>query len=179
MQKDLASFYGVSKQSALIRMVETGYKEAASIYQYDRSSDLHSYVDRNDAFYEYSTNPDFRRLIDSDLFPYVDGYFVINDEKYIIQDDNDALFITDYAWKHLSECTLQFKWQTLKGSDVHKHSPQKFFIGQILTEKHQHLKLTKIKLLFRCQRSSEKNERNSTSIIRFGKWEPSIRLVGS
>lgn len=121
--EDLASFYGVSKQSALIMMVETGYKEAASIYQYDRSSDLHSYVDRNDAFYEYSTNPDFRRLIDSGLFLYVDGSFVINDEKYIIQDDNDALSITDYAWEHLAECTLQFKWQTLKGSDIHKHFP--------------------------------------------------------
>lgn len=107
---DLASFYGVSRQSALIRMMETGYKEAASIYQYDRSSDLHSYVERSDAFYEYSANPEFRRLIDSGLFLYIDGYFVINDEKYIVRGDNGALSIADYAWEHLSECTLQFKW---------------------------------------------------------------------
>lgn len=30
---ELASFYGVSRQSALIRMMETGFKEAASVYQ--------------------------------------------------------------------------------------------------------------------------------------------------
>lgn len=120
---ELASFYGVSRQSALIRMMETGYKEAASVYQYNRSSDLHSYVDRNDAFYEYSTNPEFRKLIDSGLFRYVDGYFVINDKKYITHEDSGEYILTDYAWEHLSECTLQFSWQVLKGADVHKHFP--------------------------------------------------------
>lgn len=120
---DLASFYGVSRQSALIRMMETSYKEAASIYQYNHSSDLHSYVDRSDAFYEYCTNLEFRELVDSGLFLYVDGYFVINNEKYIEHDDNGALSLTTYAWGHLSECTLQFKWRALKGSDILKHLP--------------------------------------------------------
>ena len=41
---DLAKFYGVSRQSALIRMMETGYKEAASVYNYDSDSPFHNYV---------------------------------------------------------------------------------------------------------------------------------------
>ena len=50
---DLAKFYGVSRQSALIRMMETGYKEAASVYNYDSDSPFHNYVSQSDAFYAY------------------------------------------------------------------------------------------------------------------------------
>lgn len=71
---ELASFYGVSRQSALIRMTETGYPEAKSVLQAINEKDWHSYVSREDVFYEYSTNEDFRKLLDTGKFRYVDGY---------------------------------------------------------------------------------------------------------
>ena len=43
---DLASFYSVSRQSALIRMTETGYPEAKSVLQAINEKYWHSYVSR-------------------------------------------------------------------------------------------------------------------------------------
>ena len=111
---DLAKFFKVSRQSALIRMMEAGYKEAISVYNYDESSNYHAYVSPAEAFYEYSTNPAFKKLVDSNQFKYVDSYFVLNDSKYITQDETGNYALTDYAWEHISECTLQFSWQKIK-----------------------------------------------------------------
>ena len=124
---ELAKFYNVSRQSALIRMVETGYKEAAGVYQINQNTDFHSYLNENDAFYEYSNNPEFRKIIDLGLFKYVDGYFIANDEKYIEKDGNGKSSLTDYAWANLSECALQFSWQQLNVREAEKHSPSAIF----------------------------------------------------
>lgn len=51
---ELAAFYDVSRQSALIRMTETGYPEARSVLQAINEKDWHSYVSLEDVFYEYS-----------------------------------------------------------------------------------------------------------------------------
>lgn len=47
--EELREFYGVSRQSVLIRMMETGYKDAAIIYQYDEESPYHGYLDQHDS----------------------------------------------------------------------------------------------------------------------------------
>ncbi|MDO4649010.1 MAG: ImmA/IrrE family metallo-endopeptidase [Eubacteriales bacterium] len=120
---ELAKFYGVSRQSALIRMVETGYKEAAGVYQ-GISSKYHAYISREDAFHAYSNNKELQELIDSGLFKYVDNYyFVINDPQFIESDDSGVPILTDYAWSHLEECTLQFSWATVTKPAEHRHLP--------------------------------------------------------
>ena len=124
---DLASFYGVSRQSALIRMTETGYMEAKSVLQAINEKDWHSYVSREDVFYEYSTNEDFRKLLDSGRFRYVDGYVVINDEKYITTDDKGKATLSEYAWDNLDECTLSFSWQRIRRSKAKEVLPQIIF----------------------------------------------------
>ena len=124
---ELAEFYGVSRQSALIRMMETGYREAASVYNYDNVSPYHNYVDQSDAFYIYCSNSKFRKLIDSGLFSYVDGYFVINDKLYIGKNEDGKYTLTDYAWSHLGECTLQFSWQTVHPSPTENRFPFEVF----------------------------------------------------
>lgn len=118
---ELAKFYGVSRQSALIRMIETGFKEAAGAYHYN--SGHHCYINREDAFYAYSNDPEFRHLIDSGLFRYVDGYFVIDDAAYIEHDESGTYSLTDYAWSHLEECTLRFTSKKIDRTDGHKHLP--------------------------------------------------------
>lgn len=124
---DLASFYGVSRQSALIRMTETGYMEAKSVLQAINEKDWHSYVSREDVFYEYSTNEDFRKLLDFGKFRYVDGYVVINDEKYITTDDKGKATLSEYAWDNLDECTLSFSWQRIRRSKAKEVLPQIIF----------------------------------------------------
>lgn len=119
---ELAKFYGVSRQSALIRMLEAGYKEAASVYESASDGPFHNYVSQSDAFYAYCTDADFRGLVDSGLFRYVDGYFVINDEQYVNSEEG-SYSLTDYAWSHLTECTLQFTWQTIRPSPTEKRLP--------------------------------------------------------
>ena len=121
--EELREFYGVSRQSILIRMMETGYKDAAIIYQYNEKSPYHEYLDQRDAFYAYRTSNEFRRLVDSGLFQYVDGHFVINDEQYIERNDEGKQTLTDYACANLNECTLQFTWQPLRADETEKHFP--------------------------------------------------------
>lgn len=101
---ELAKFYGVSRQSALIRMTETGYTEARMVLQQLEDQDFHSYISLEDVFYEYSNNSDFRSLLDSGQFKYVEGYVIINDEKYIQTDASGKYTLTEYAWDNLSEC---------------------------------------------------------------------------
>ena len=120
---DLAKFYDVSRQSVLIRMMETGYGEAAGIYQYGEDSDFHSYISMEDAFHEYSNNSKFQELVDSGLFKYIDGYFVINDSQYIEIDDDGRCRLTEYAWANLDECTLKFSWETVRKDSKDKHLP--------------------------------------------------------
>ena len=108
---ELASFFKVSKQSAMIRMLDLGYKEAGMIQAYEETGHFFTNITDTDAFYEYADNPEFRKLIDSGLFRFIDGYFVINDEKYVTVDEDGSLHLNDYAWSHLAECTLQFTYR--------------------------------------------------------------------
>lgn len=124
---ELAAFYGVSRQSALIRMTETGYPEARSVLQAINEKDWHSYVSLEDVFYEYSTNSDFRSQLDSGRFKYVDGYVVINDDKYIHPDEDGATSLTDYAWENLDECTLSFGWQRIRRASAKEVLPEIIF----------------------------------------------------
>ncbi len=80
---DLAKFYGVSRQSALIRMTETGYPEAFIVLNALEKKDSHSYISVDNLFYLYETDKNFQSLLDSGDFRYVDGYVVINNSKYI------------------------------------------------------------------------------------------------
>ncbi|MDT8900240.1 ImmA/IrrE family metallo-endopeptidase [Anaeroselena agilis] len=108
---ELASFYKVSKQSAKIRMIDLGYNEAAGVYNYkDSYAPYFSNISPRDAFYEYCDNEEFRAVIDSGLFRYASGYFIINNEKYLTQDSTGQYVLTNYAWSNLAECALQFTY---------------------------------------------------------------------
>jgi hypothetical protein len=109
---ELSEFYRVSKQSAKIRMIDAGYTDAEKVYNYNRDSEPQfASISARDAFYEYHDNPEFQELIDSGLFSYVNGFFVINDPKFVELRPNGELSLTSYAWNNLGECTLQFTYR--------------------------------------------------------------------
>lgn len=92
------------------------------LQQLDKQNN-HSFISREDVFYEYSTNESFRELLDSGKFKYVDGYIIINDEKYILKDETGKYTLTEYAWDNLTECTISFTWKRIKRSTAKVHLP--------------------------------------------------------
>ena len=68
------------------------------------------------------------KLIDSDLFKYVDGYYVINDAQFLETDEEGRYSLSDYAWAHLEECTLQFTWQSLNQAEILRHFLFEYYI---------------------------------------------------
>jgi hypothetical protein len=105
---ELASFYDVSRLSALIRMKETGYKEASAVLNKINGSQQSFSISNQEGFLEYIHNEHFRNLIDSGLFLFINGYYVINDPLYVEKDENNRYSMTEYAWNNLDECTIHF-----------------------------------------------------------------------
>lgn len=126
----IADFFQVSRQSAAIRMTELGYSEA-TLYctpqlEYmdlnTRKSISSKAVHRQqkisvaDAFCLYRENEYLRLVLDTGVFRHIDGYFVLNDSKYIESTSGEQDYLTAYAKKHLSECTLDFTTRLIRSS---------------------------------------------------------------
>lgn len=121
--EEIAETYKVSRQSAAIRVSELGYPEAVELYdseavvidrQHRRSSTAAKFhqqpIDEVSAFRLYMSNEFLKATLDTGAFCYAEGYFVLRDEKYVLPGE-DALFLTEYARLHLSECTLDFSYK--------------------------------------------------------------------
>jgi len=118
----LSKFFNVSIASAKIRLLELDYVEAAGLYNYiddhyisafafpaETGVNKYAYsIGIKDSFFEYFTNPEFARYIDSGSFAYVDGHYVVRDEKYITENAHGTLVLTEYARNHIDECCLRF-----------------------------------------------------------------------
>jgi hypothetical protein len=118
----LADFFGVSRVSAKIRMLDLGFSEAAGLYVYvddhyvspfafssEAIADGRSYsIGIRDGFSEYLLNPDFRQYIDSGAFIYIDGHYVIDDPTYVSRTPACEPRLTNYAKGHADECCLGF-----------------------------------------------------------------------
>ena len=108
---DLAAFFNVSKQSAKIRMIDLGYTEANTVYNYHEFSGRTNVaigITHAEAFREYRENAEFRAVLDGGMFRYIEGCFVIDHENYIKTNGRGGYELTDYARQHLDECTLRF-----------------------------------------------------------------------
>lgn len=125
--EEIAETYKVSRQSAAIRVSELGYPEAIELYnnetvvidrQHRRSSTAAKFhqqpIDEIAAFRLYTSNEFLKATLDTGAFCYAEGYFVLRDEKYVLPGE-DALFLTEYARLHLSECTLDFSYKLVCG----------------------------------------------------------------
>jgi transcriptional regulator with XRE-family HTH domain len=61
-----------------------------------------------DSFREYLNNEEFRTIINSGYFVYIDGFYILNKPKYIVRIEGKPPTLTDYAYSHLTECALTF-----------------------------------------------------------------------
>lgn len=119
---ELSEFFEVSRISAKIRMIDLGYPEAIGVYTYidDRYVGNHTFersalkrnqtfsIGMQDALHEYAMNQEFRKILDSGKYIYVDVHFCINDSKYVRLNDEEFAELTDYATQHIDECCLIF-----------------------------------------------------------------------
>ena len=121
MISELADFYGLSKQAVKMRIREMGYSKVDGAFSYvngqyvtpftfDASalSDNQSFtIAATDLFKAYCLNKEFRKVIDTGKFVYIEGHVCLNDEKYIIHSDGQ-IKLTQYALAHMDECCLVF-----------------------------------------------------------------------
>ena len=118
---ELADFYGLSKQAVKVRMREMGYSQIDGAHTYvngkhctpfsfDASaiSNNQSFtIGSADLFKAYCLNKEFRKIIDTGSFLYIDGHVCLKHEKYI-QRYNGNAYLTPYALGHMDECCLVF-----------------------------------------------------------------------
>ena len=67
-------------------------------------------ISLNEAFKEFKENVDFRNILESGDFRFVDDCFVINDDKYIGRSQEGKYVLTAYAKQFAEECTLSFEY---------------------------------------------------------------------
>lgn len=119
---ELSEFYDVSRQAAKARLIDLEYSKAEGAYPLVDGHYVHGYsfntqdlqadqtytVSYSDLFKAYCFNRDFRTLVDSGKFVFVDGHLIFDDEKYMSRDESGTLALTSYALSHMDECAIVF-----------------------------------------------------------------------
>lgn len=125
MQKlvdDMAAYYGTTKTMARSRLMDFGYNEVRGIlrtvngnlvpayYSTLQKNEVYS-ISEQEAIREYAENPEFRQIVNSDLYLYVreNGCFCRNDNRYIFFDHEGRPHLRRYAREHMTECCLVFR----------------------------------------------------------------------
>lgn len=118
----LAGIYGVSKQSAKIRMIELGFDQAQGVLNYANGGYVEDYsvgdaslkknetytVEYADALRLFATSEKFRKTLQNGQYQYADGHFCQVDRRYLVR-RNGELHLTAYAKTHMHECCLVFR----------------------------------------------------------------------
>ncbi len=59
-------------------------------------------------FKAYCFEREFKKLIDSGQFAFVDRHLILNDERYVIRDQAGNAMLSEYARSHVDECGVVF-----------------------------------------------------------------------
>lgn len=171
---ELASFFGVSKLAAKIRLIDIGYKDAIGINAYIDDHYIQDYtfdhtslkenqtfdISFSDALFEYATNVQFRNLLDTGKYIYVDNHFCTNDPKYIKFDEHGYAQLTQYALSHLDECCLVFDIKVNWTYGI-KHYQEKVLYRNAVSN-------TKIELKYVHNNQNDRVEKRAEEYIKIG-----------
>lgn len=125
---ELADFFGVSKQSAKLRMIELGHSEAQGVLNFANGAYVENHrfaqdmleknqtftIDFKDALELYRDSSAFRDRISSGCYQYIDGHYCLADSRFVYRRGGE-LHLTSYAKRHMDECCLVF---TIKGGRI-------------------------------------------------------------
>ncbi len=117
---EMAEYFETSKTVAKTRLIDFGYNEVRGLMQSANGSLIPSYmstlkdnetytIDEADGIKEYLRNEEFRKVIDSGDYLYVEGHYCRNDRRYIYTDQYGWDHLTPYAREHMGECCLVFE----------------------------------------------------------------------
>ena len=130
----VSDFFAVSKQSAAIRMLELGYQDAEEYCGTEATSNERTPrgnkkgstakyhlrpITSIQAFELYFSNDLLKAALDTGAFHFSDGYFVLNDSKYLLTNVSGEKTLTEYAKKHLTECALDFSVRLVPDGLMH------------------------------------------------------------
>ena len=111
---NMAAYFSVSIQAAKYRVIELGYAEAKGMLNYANKGYARTYYSPNfqltyviglkDAFMLIQNDRHFAELLMNGQYVYIDGYYCIDDPRYV---QNGQM--TDYALLHPAECCLAFE----------------------------------------------------------------------
>lgn len=122
----LSEFFGVSKQATSVRLSEL-YPEWGRTH-YNRNYNLgesqtnaisyrvHPKITEEQAFVLYLKDDNFQKILDNGRFRFIDGYFVLNDKRYITEDNH----LTKLATNNLEKCTIAFSYKTVLHPEQYK-----------------------------------------------------------
>lgn len=120
--RELADFFGVTIYAARKRLIDLGYEIALGAcnwvdgkyvrpYRFKRNSlkpnetYTVNYIDVMDVLFQ---NSKIVEGIIAGNYVFVENHVCLNDNKYITNDLNDRVVLTEYARKHIDECCLKF-----------------------------------------------------------------------
>ena len=117
---DMAEYYKTTKTVARTRLMDFGYTEVKGLLQTANGNLVPSYrselpadetytIDEVDGVREYARNPEFRKIIDTGLYMYVEGHYCLNVPDFIRTDQFGFRHLTPYARDNMDKCCLAFK----------------------------------------------------------------------
>lgn len=126
---ELANFFQVSRQSAKIRLVELGFREAKGILEYIDGAylPLFAFGDtelKNNQTFSISLaelerlveeDESFAKVLRSGLYVYIESHLVMNLPQFVTKDAMGNLVLTEEARYHLDECALLFEYHRADG----------------------------------------------------------------
>ena len=117
---DMAEYYKTTKTVVRTRLLDFGYTEVKGLLQTANGNLVPSYkselppdetytIDEVDGIREYVRNPEFRKIIDTGLYAYVEGHYCLDDPDFIRTDQFGFRHLTPHARVNMDKCCLAFK----------------------------------------------------------------------
>ena len=120
--RDVAGFFGLSKQAAKIRMVQCGFEIARGAFEYVDGHYVRPYQGKKGELKEDETytasvrdiliagmlNPELMEKINDRTLVFADCHLVANNPKYLTEDVWGRTVLAQYALNHADECMIKF-----------------------------------------------------------------------
>ena len=118
----LAELFDVSRQAAKVRLIDLGHSKAEGAYPFVDGQYVRGYsfadgvleknqtftIPYSDLFKAYCFDRNFKKLIDSGQFVFADHHLVLNNDKYVMNNQAGNATLSDYALSHMDECCIVF-----------------------------------------------------------------------
>lgn len=119
---ELARYYNVTKEVIKIRMIDIGYPEAASAYNFVDGVYVNPFayskkaiegkivytIEAKEIKHIMVINKKLSDRIEKGYYLYIDSHLVFNHPKYIKKLNNGYLTLSEYARENIEECCLSF-----------------------------------------------------------------------